>query len=123
MTVDVVHPGPQPALFAFPFAEAERARRAAEDAAEEIAHLVRVHEAAFAPAVEGFEGRTREQFQALLEASLEGCRAHLRALRDQAERVAADIALAEQRLTASEDARTRWHRDHDRWLAAERANA
>lgn len=54
------HPGPRPALFAFPFEEARIAQEAMEDAGERLRIMISRHEAAFARAAVDFEGSTRE---------------------------------------------------------------
>jgi hypothetical protein len=116
---DVAHPGPEPALFSYPFAEARRARQALVDAAARITATVRIHELALPTAMDGFEGRTRHEFEPRLHALLDGCRAHAEALLVQADQLDHELAVAQRRLDASVEARARWRRDLARWTTAQ----
>jgi hypothetical protein len=117
---DVTHPGPEPALFEFPFAAARQALAATEAAIEQLLAMVRRHETTYAAAVVDFEGRTREQFEAALELTLAQVGEHVRALQQQADDLSADLAAAERKQATSEADRRRWRADLERWRSAER---
>jgi hypothetical protein len=121
--VEGAHPGPQPALFAYPFAEARRAKQALEDAAARLQSTVRSHRLALGPAMQGFEGRTRHEFEPRLLAVLEGLEEHARALLSQADLLAHELDTASRRRDASVEARHRWRLAVDRWEAARREAA
>jgi hypothetical protein len=112
------HPGPRPPAFSFPFAEATGAREAIVSAAARLQATIRLHELAFAPAVEGFEGRSRHEFERGLEAVLDACRQHVSALLAQAGQLDDEVDVARRRRDAAIEAQQRWQRDLDRWQEA-----
>jgi outer membrane murein-binding lipoprotein Lpp len=121
--VTVEHPGPPPAAFEFPFDAARRARAQAEAARTALLTLVARHEAAFADAAVGFEGLTRQQFEAALAQQLDACRAHAEALASQADQLAGDLDRARQQQQLADERRARWERDLDRWSQTRREGA
>jgi hypothetical protein len=114
------HPGPRPPGFSYPYAEAARARSAIVQAASRLQAMVRIHRLALPPALDGFEGRTRQEFEPRLAEVLEACEAHAEALLSQADLLDHELEVARRREDAAREARARWQRELDRWTAAQR---
>ncbi len=106
----VPDPGPRPEEFAFPFAEANAALAAIDQAVTELLALIRVHEEAVIGARVDFEGETRRSFDrgfAELLAQVDGGVARLENQRDQLE---GDIEQAHRLRDASLNAIADWNR-------------
>lgn len=117
------HPGPQPELFEFPFAEAKTAMTQIEATMGALSEGVDRHASAASAAVVGFEGRTAREFQSALARQLDAVTAHVGALDRALSDLEDDVAEARRRAEASLDARALWSREMDDYeasLAADR---
>lgn len=113
------HPGPQPDLFRFPFAEADDALAVIEDAGAELRAMLSAHDAAVVGARVDFEGETRDGFDAGFAQLMDEVDGGIQSLDAQRDQLADDIELAQRRQEASLDARADWDRAMDRHREAE----
>lgn len=112
------HPGPQPELFEYPFAEAKAAMAEIDTTIAALTAGVAGHASAATDAMVGFQGRAAGAFQSALAAQLDAVEAHVRALDDVLTQLEADVAEAGRRREASLDARALWNRRMDDYQAA-----
>lgn len=117
----VPHPGPQPRLFVFPFAEASAAGQAVRDLAEDLRLLAARHEDAAAQTRPGFQGQSRHEFDRGVEAVARALRSRAAVLESQADLLDDRVALARRRLADSEEALRRWHQQVAAYQAQEEA--
>lgn len=121
------HPGPRPADFEFPFAEARAAIEALDACAERLVETVGTHRDAAAHARVDFEGDTRQEFDRTLQDTTEDLDRVVQRLREQAGDLEETVTLAEQRRQASLDAIASWDAalsaHHDGARAAQAAAA
>jgi hypothetical protein len=97
MADDVPHAGSRPDDFRFPFAEANAALAAIEDAVAELQAMVAVHEGAVAGARVDFEGETRTSFDQGFTTLLGQVDTGVRRLESQRDQLADDIDEAQRR--------------------------
>lgn len=110
------HPGPQPPLFRYPFAEASAARTAADALADTLGRLRDTHDDAWSDVEAArFEGRTAGELRARLRDLLAGVDDAVDALRRQADDLADEITLAEQRQLDNAAARAAWSSSYRAW--------
>lgn len=114
MADDVPSPGSRPDDFRFPFAEANAALVAIEDAVAELQAMVAVHEGAVTGAHVDFEGETRTGFDQGFTALLGQVDAGVRRLESQHDQLADDIDEARRRRQDSLEAIGDWNRAMDR---------
>ncbi len=110
------HPGPRPALLEFPFEHAQRAKTEIGEVIKDLRELVRKHEAAVEEVRVGFEGQTRQEFDAFFNASMAAWEAKVALLEAQLAQLEDDVARAQLRLQQSETALAEWQRRHDAWV-------
>ncbi len=111
------HPGPRPALFEFPFEQARKTARVMGDVIDDLRELVRKHEAAVEEARVGFEGQTRQEFDAFFNASMGAWEAKIALLEAQLAQLEDDITRAQLRLQQSETALAEWQGHYEAWMA------
>lgn len=119
MADDPPHPGPPPAGFDFPFAEARAAAQAIRALIDELASMVRVHVAAADRARIGFEGQTRQQFDSAFEQLMDAFDGWTWTLEVQLSGLEADLVRARRLRDQSETDRAIWQRRLDAWSAAQ----
>lgn len=110
------HPGPQPPLFRYPFAEASAAREAADVLAATLGRLRDTHDDAWSDVDAGtFEGRTADELRGRLREHLAEVDDSVDALRRQADALADEMQLARRRQQENAAARAAWARNEDAW--------
>lgn len=112
------HPGSQPELFEFPFAEAKVAMAEIDATMAALRSGIDRHASAATTAMVGFDGRTADEFRAALTRQLDALDAHVGALDRAFGDLEDDIAEARRRSEASLDARALWSREMDDYEAA-----
>jgi hypothetical protein len=113
-------PGPRPAGFEFPFAAAARALAAIDELTARWRSVARAHAQAAEVATVGFEGRTRELFDAELGVALGDCVQAVRTLEAQRERIQALVAEGHHRQEAAEADLDAWQRRQRQFVEASR---
>ncbi len=106
----VPDPGPRPEEFAFPFAEADAALAAIDQAVTELLGMIQVHEQAVGGARVDFEGETRRSFDRGFAELLAQADGGVRRLEDQRDQLEGDIEQAHRLRDASLHAIADWHR-------------
>jgi hypothetical protein len=119
MRVEIPHPGPQPALFEFPFAQAEAALDTIDELAAHLLRLADRHAESASAALASWRGATADAFERQLGCTLDALHRDVARLRRQAEQLEEDLGLARRRHDASLDARREWRRRHAAWEAAQ----
>lgn len=115
----VPHPGPEPAAFDFPFAAAQVAAGAIDDAIAAVRTLVSRHESAAERARVGFEGRTRTEFDRGLGQSVAALEWKINLLDAQLVQLEDEMVLARRRADERETAQAEWQHRREAWEDAE----
>jgi hypothetical protein len=116
----VPHPGPQPPLFEFPFAEARAALDAIESLVAALSSGARAHEQAAALPRRSFDGASRDAHERWLADVLDEVRGQRNLLEDDAAYLRQQLLVAHHAQLDRERARANWRQAHQRYLADRR---
>jgi hypothetical protein len=104
----VPHPGSRPPDLVFPFAEARAALRAIEGEVDDLTGCARDHEHAAVEVCQGFEGRSRDAFDARLSQALAQLAVRRQQLADDADQLRHLLAEAARRDADRQREQQRW---------------
>ncbi len=112
------HPGPAPDPFEFPFVAAKDALAELDDAVAVLRTGVERHARASSIVMDGFEGRTADEFRAALAGQLDAIDDHIATLNRLRDDLEDDIAAARRRQETAIEARADWSQRMDSYEAA-----
>jgi hypothetical protein len=109
MSTPVPHPGPRPGDLTLPIAEARAALAAIEHLLDDVGACVRLHDAAAAEVGQGFEGRSRTNFESWLVEVLARLASRRQQLADDADELRRWLADAERCHAERAASQRAWH--------------